>query len=189
MPRFFASAVAFRAWLTKCHARRDELWVGFYKVGSGKRGLTYAQAVEEALCFGWIDGIKKRVDESAYMHRFTPRGPRSIWSVINVRRAKRLIEEGRMCAAGLKAFEARDPRRTGGYSFENREAAFDADSGKRFRGNRKAWHFFATQPPGYRRLATFWVMSARKDQTRERRLAQLVEASARGERLGAVTGG
>jgi uncharacterized protein YdeI (YjbR/CyaY-like superfamily) len=188
-PQFFASTEAFRRWLEAHHREATELWIGFYKVHTGKAGLTYPQAVDEALCFGWIDGLKKRFDDAAFVQRFTPRRTRSIWSDVNTRRVEALRKAGRMEPAGLDAFAARDPKHAGLYSFENRDKlCFDAAAQKRFRAKKKAWAFFEAQPPGYRRTATFWVMSARRDATRERRLAQLIAASARGERLGALSG-
>jgi uncharacterized protein YdeI (YjbR/CyaY-like superfamily) len=188
-PVFFDSAARFRRWLEKNHAAADELWIGFWKASSGKRGLTYAEAVEESLCFGWIDGLKKRYDDDAFMHRFTPRRPKSAWSAINIRRAEALRAARRMAPAGLRAFERRDPARSNAHSFENRGAKLDAALEKRFRASRKAWSFFEAQPPGYRRLAAHWVMSAKRPETRLRRLAMLVADSTRGRRIGAVSGG
>jgi uncharacterized protein YdeI (YjbR/CyaY-like superfamily) len=188
-PTFFATADAFRRWLEANHRSVNELWIGFYKAHTGKAGLNYAQAVDEALCFGWIDGLKKRFDDAAFMQRFTPRRSRSIWSDVNTRRVEALEKAGRMAPSGLEAFRARDPTRAGLYSFENRDRfVFDAAAQKRFRAKQKAWAFFEAQPPGYQRTATFWVASAKRDQTRERRLAQLMDASARGERLGMLSG-
>ncbi len=182
-PRFFASALRFRAWLAANHAKAPDLWVGFWKAHTGKKAVTYAQAVEEALCFGWIDGITKRVDEDAYMQRFTPRRPRSIWSAVNLRKVAELREAGRMAPSGLAAFENRDPKRAGLYSTENRHVVLSAQFERRFRAKKAAWKFFELQPPGYRRLAAFWVMSAKRPETRERRLLQLISDSAKGQRL------
>ena len=188
-PAFFASADAFRRWLEANHGSVKELWVGFYRVHTGKQGLAYSQAVDEALCFGWIDGLKKRFDDESFVQRFTPRRTRSTWSDVNTRRVGALQKAGRMAPAGLEAFAARDPKRAGLYSFENRDKLFfDAAAQKRFRANPRAWTFLEAQPPGYKRTATFWVMSAKRDATRERRLAQLIDASARGERLGTLSG-
>lgn len=187
-PRFFKSQSEFRAWLEENHAAAAELWVGFWKVGSGKTGLTYEQAVEESLCFGWIDGLVKRHDEKSYMQRFTRRGPKSTWSTINIAKVAALAQAGRMAAPGLAAFAARDPARTNLYSFENRHVTLDAAFEKRFRAKAKAWKFFEAQPPGYKRLAAFWVMKAKKEETRERRFAQLVCDSAEGLRVASVTG-
>lgn len=185
----FKSPADFRVWLETNHARACELWVGFYKKHTGRGGLTYDEAVEEALCFGWIDGIKKRVDEFSYTHRFTPRKPRSNWSRVNVARMKRLQRAGRVTPAGLAAFANRTPEVTGVYSFENQPKEFSDADVKRFQRNRRAWEFFQRQSPGYRRLATWWVMSAKKPETRTCRLAQLIAASAAQRRLGAITGG
>ena len=187
-PRFFRSAAEFRQWLARHHERETELWVGFYKKASAKKGITYAEAVDQALCYGWIDGIKKRVDDEAYMHRFTPRKATSVWSVINTRRMGELTKLGLVTPPGLGAFEKRDPARSGIYSFENRPKEFPAAFARQFRANRAAWSFFEAQPPGYRRLATFWVMSAVREETRRRRLAQLTTDSERQRRLGVVTG-
>ena len=187
-PTFFDSAADFRAWLARHHATADVLWVGFWKAASRRERLTYAQAVEEALCFGWIDGLKKGRDEHTFVQRFTPRRPRSIWSLVNVRKVEALRAAGRMTAAGLAAFESRDAARSGLYSFENRPATLDAAYEKRFRAAKAAWKFFGEQPPGYRRTATFWVMSAKRAGTRERRLAQLIAESAKGRRLASLAG-
>ena len=182
-PRFFASAGAFRAWLEAHGARERELWVGFHRKGAGKGGLTYKDAVDEALCCGWIDGLKKRVDAGRYMHRFSPRTASSIWSRVNLARMTELLALGRVAPAGCEAFERRDPRKVQKYSFENRPAAFDAPLARRFKANARAWTFFGAQPPGYRRLATFWVMSAKKHETKLRRLDQLIAESAEGKRM------
>jgi uncharacterized protein YdeI (YjbR/CyaY-like superfamily) len=183
---YFKSASEFRTWLEREHSKAKEVWVGFYKKQSGLVGITYAEALDEALCFGWIDGIRKRVDEVSYTNRFTPRQPRSIWSLVNTRRVEQLIEFGRMTDAGLKAFALRDPKRTGIYTFE-RTATFDAAAEKQLKSDKRAWQFFQAQPPGYRRLTTGWVMSAKRLETRARRLQQLIAASAKHLRVGAIT--
>lgn len=187
-PRFFASQAAFRKWLEANHAKAGELWIGFWKAHTGRKGLTYEEAVEEALCFGWIDGLVKRHDEAAYMQRFTPRRARSVWSAINIAKVEALRKAGRMAKPGLAAFAGRDTKRAGLYSFENREVVLEAAFEKRFRARKAAWTFFAAQPPGYRRLAAFWVMQAKREETRERRFAQLVADSAGGRRVVAVAG-
>jgi len=181
--RYFTSQAAFRRWLEAHHASASELVVGFYKKASGKGGLGYKEAVDEALCFGWIDGIKKRVDEASYTHRFTPRRPGSIWSAINLKRMKELIASGVVSKAGLETYERRDPKKAGLYSFENRPKRFDAPIEKAFRANARAWTFFLTQPPGYRKVCTFFVMSAKKEETRLRRLQVLMNVSSKGQRL------
>jgi uncharacterized protein YdeI (YjbR/CyaY-like superfamily) len=182
-PRHFASQAEFRRWLEAHHASERELWVGFHKKASGRGGLGYKEAVDEALCFGWIDGLKKRVDDASYMHRFTPRTAGSIWSAINLKRIKELIASGLVSKAGLEAFERRDPKRAGLYSFENRPQTFDTALERRFKANARAWTFFRAQPPGYQRLCTFFVMSAKKEDTRLRRLALVMKASSKGQRL------
>jgi len=187
-PRFFTSPAAFRAWLEAHHADAKELWVGFYRKSAGRTGIAYLEAVDEALCFGWIDGIKKRVDDEAYMHRFSPRTAKSIWSLVNTRRVEELRRIGQMAPPGLAAFERRDPARTGLYSFERAAPSLPKELARRLKANRKASAFFAAQPPGYRRVALFWVTSARREETRERRLAQLIAASAQGHRVGLLAG-
>lgn len=185
---YFKSAAAFRTWLEQHHATERELFVGFYKKASGRAGLTYAEAVDEALCFGWIDGVKRRVDQFSYQHRFTPRTAKSIWSRINIQHAERLIKTGRMTPAGRKASAARDPKRSEVYSFENAPRQLPPAGERRFRADRTAWDFFQRQPPGYRRMATFWVVSAKKTETQTRRLEQLIVDSRAGRRLKQLTG-
>jgi uncharacterized protein YdeI (YjbR/CyaY-like superfamily) len=182
-PRFFASPAAFRAWLEARHASASELWVGFYRKGKSRRGIAYLEAVDEALCFGWIDGIKKRVDEERYMHRFTPRKADSTWSVVNTKRMKALAALGRVSPAGAATFERRDRKKTGRYSYERKNAAFDPALEKTFKADAKAWTFFRARPPGYQKLLTYWVMTAKQDETRRRRLATLMALSAEGKRM------
>ena len=170
------------------HARLSEIWVGFFKKYSGKGGLTYAEAVDEALCFGWIDGLKKRVDELSYTHRFTPRKPKSNWSRINIQHVERLKKAGRMTPAGLEAYAAREPQRSGVYSFENAPRKLAAADEKQFKADKTAWEFFQQQPPGYQRLAIWWVVSAKKPETRARRLGQLIAESRHRRRLGPAGG-
>jgi uncharacterized protein YdeI (YjbR/CyaY-like superfamily) len=184
-PRFFAKPADFRRWLERNHDKSAELWVGFYKKGSGKPSITWPEAVDQALCFGWIDGLRKSVDDDSYMIRFTPRTARSTWSAVNIKRAKELIGEGLMQPAGLKAFEARTDDRSAIYSYEQRKTAeLDSAQTKQFQKNRKAWEFFQAQPPGYRRSAAHWVVSAKQEETRARRLSQLIEDSERGKAIG-----
>ena len=181
--RFFRTPAEFRRWLEKNHAAATELRVGFYRKGSGEPSITWPESVDEALCFGWIDGVRRSIDEISYEIRFTPRRPASKWSAVNLRLAEALIAEGRMTDAGLRAFERRSDSNAG-YSFEQRKAPkLDPALEKRFRARAKAWRFFEAQPPGYRRLALFWVMSAKKEETRLRRLDQLIALSASGKRL------
>ncbi len=180
-PRFFATPADFRAWLEAHHADESELWVGFYKKGTRKQSLTWPEAVDQALCFGWIDGIRKRIDEERYTNRFTPRRPRSNWSAVNIKRVQELTALGLMRPEGLAAFEQRTDDRSGTYSFEQRGAVeLGEEFEGLFRANMAAWDFFQSRPAGYRRTATWWVMSAKKEETRRRRLATLIEDSARG---------
>jgi len=183
-PTFFKTPADFRSWLEKHHARADELLVGFYKKESGKPSITWPESVDEALCFGWIDGIRRRIDDIRYSIRFTPRRRGSIWSNVNTKRVVELIKDKRMRPAGVKAFEARDPKKTGIYSFERETATLPAEFEKAFRANTKAWKFWEAQPPGYRRLAAYFVTSAKQDETRRRRLDVLIRDSAQGTRLG-----
>lgn len=181
-PRFFRSVAELRAWLEAHHADRDELYVGFHKARASARGITYREALDEALCFGWIDGVLRPIDAERYARRFTPRKKGSIWSKVNVTHVERLTKEGRMRPSGLAAFEARTASRTGVYSFEQEKPTeLDAARAAALRANRAASAFFDAQAPSYRRTAAFWVMSAKKDETRDRRLAILIESSARGE--------
>ena len=182
--QFFETRDAFRRWLKKNHAKAEELYVGFYKKASGRKAIEYEEAVEEALCFGWIDGVRKGLNEISYTNRFSPRKPRSKWSRINIARVERLIKEGRMEAPGLDLYEARD-RKDAGYSFEQRDAPeFTPALEKRFRANRAAWKFWESQPPGYRRVATWYVISAKREETRLKRLDTLIADSAAGLRIG-----
>jgi uncharacterized protein YdeI (YjbR/CyaY-like superfamily) len=182
-PRHFSSAAEFRRWLAEHGATRRELWVGFYKKASGRTGMSYQEAVDEALCAGWIDGLIKRVDDDSYMHRFTPRTASSIWSAVNLKRIKALIAARRVTKAGLAVYEGRDPKRAGLYSFEKPPEALSPALEKRFRADPRAWTFFNAQPPGYRRLCLHFVMSARKEETRLRRLDMLIKSSSSEQRL------
>ena len=185
-PKFFTSPEKFRQWLEKNHDRANELLLGFHKKDSGKKSITYPEALDEALCFGWIDGVRKRLDETSYTIRFTPRKPRSIWSNVNVRHVERLQKEGRMAEPGLKAYALRDPKRTGIYAFENRPKEFSPAFEKKFRANKRAWQFFQNEPPSIRKVCVFWVMSAKKEETQQRRLDQLIARSAQGIRSGVI---
>lgn len=186
-PTFFKSQAEFRAWLEKNHDQVSELWVGLQRMGSSEKGLNYKQAVDEALCFGWIDGVRKSIDESRWTIRFTPRKPRSIWSAVNIKRAGELKALGLMRPAGLKQFEGRDEKRAKLYSFENAPMEFDAALETQFKANKKAWEFFQSQAPYYQRVARFWVMSAKKEETRLRRLSILIEHSEKGARAPPLT--
>ena len=182
-PTFFATPGEFRAWLEAHHATETELLVGFYKKGSKRPSITWPESVDEALCYGWIDGVRRSLGDEAYTIRFTPRKKRSVWSNVNIRRAGELIAEGRMRPAGLAAFEARTGERSGVYSFEQKDqekVVFGEAQARQFRADAKAWEFFQAQAPWYRRTATWWVISAKKEETRAKRLATLIADSAAG---------
>ena len=177
-PTFFKTPASFRAWLQKHHGTKTELWVGYRKKSTGLPSITWQESVDEALCFGWIDGIRKSIDAESYTNRFTPRRPGSVWSAVNERRALELIKEGRMRAAGRKAFEARDPAKTVVYQFE-----LDPPLQAALQGHRAAWEFLQAQPAGYRRRVIWHVMSAKQQETRARRLRELIDISASGRRM------
>jgi uncharacterized protein YdeI (YjbR/CyaY-like superfamily) len=179
----FASARDFRNWLEVNHAKSAELFVGFYKKSSGRPSITYSEALDEALCFGWIDGVRKSVDAETYVIRFTPRKAKSQWSMINIRHVQRLSAAGRMQGSGLKAFEGAEQQKRK-YSYEQRhESRLSAENERKFRSNSGAWEFFHAQPAGYRKTATFWVVSAKREETRRRRLDTLISASDKGGRI------
>ena len=182
--RFFETPGDFRAWLEANHETATELWVGFHKKSTGRPSITWPEAVDQALCFGWIDGIRKSVDEHSYTNRFTPRKPTSNWSLVNVRRVGALTEAGLMMPAGLRAFALRDEARTGVYSAEQRPQEFPPAYAEQFQQNGPAWAFFQAQPPGYRRTVFHWVTSAKREETRLKRLATLIEDSKHGRRIG-----
>jgi uncharacterized protein YdeI (YjbR/CyaY-like superfamily) len=181
--KFFKTPNDFRKWLERHHASERELWVGYYKKDSGKQSITWPESVDQALCFGWIDGIRKSVDAISYTTRFTPRQSRSTWSVVNIKRAEELIAEGLMQPAGLKAFAARTENRSGIYAYEQRGAGLPAPYEKRLKQHAAAWKFFQAQTPSYRKLASWWVVSAKREETRLKRLDKLVEDSAHGRTL------
>ncbi len=184
-PTFFATAGELREWLERNHATAAELFVGFYRRGSGKPSITWQELVDEELCFGWIDGIRQGIDEVSYTNRITPRKPRSTWSAVNIARAQELIRLGRMHPAGLKAFERRTDERSAIYSYEQRKSArLERGAERSFRANQKAWTFFQAQAPGYRQAATWWVISAKREETRKKRLATLIADSALGRAIG-----
>jgi uncharacterized protein YdeI (YjbR/CyaY-like superfamily) len=183
-PRFFATPSQFRTWLQQHSAQTQELWVGFYKRSSGKRSITWPEAVDQALCFGWIDGIRRSLDATSYVIRFTPRKPRSTWSAVNLTRAKQLATQGLMSPAGRTAFEKRSDEKSAIYSYEQRKSAQLEDTQEqKFRLNQRAWNFFQSQPPWYRRTAAWWVISAKKGETRAKRLALLIEYSEQEKRI------
>ena len=173
----FETPAKLRAWLARHHATERECWVTFFKPHVGKRGVTYQEALDEALCVGWIDGLVKRIDEDRYTRRFSPRKPRSIWSATNIKRAGELTALGRMREPGRAAFEGRDPKRANLYSYENKPQEFAGPYAKTFRANTRAWQFFQSLPASYRRVATWWVVSAKQEATRTRRLAKLIAVS------------
>jgi uncharacterized protein YdeI (YjbR/CyaY-like superfamily) len=185
---FFATPAAFRAWLRKHHHNTHELWVGFHKKGSGKPSITWPESVDAALCFGWIDGVRRGIDDASYTIRFTPRKPTSTWSAINIKRVAELTAGGLMQPAGLAAFAARSEAKSAIYAYEQRDAAkLTRDEERRFLADKPAWAFFEAQPPGYRRTATRWVVSAKRDDTRAGRLDTLIEDSARGRTIKQLT--
>jgi len=178
-PRSFATLEALRAWLQRNHATRRELLVRNFKVRAAHRGVTYAQAVDAALCFGWIDGVRRSLDDVSFVTRLSPRKPKSKWSAVNVRRAKALIRAGQMRPPGLLAFRARDAADARRYSYESAPAVLAPGHARKLRASKRAWQFFRQQPPWYQRSTQFWVMSAKRDETRERRLAVLIACSAK----------
>jgi len=188
-PRFFPTPAAFRAWLERHHDNQTEIWVGFYKVKSGRSGMVYREALDEALCYGWIDSVLRRVDEDSYAQRFTPRKKGSNWSLVNIKRATELIEDGLMRPPGMAAFDERDEKKAAACSFEQQSARLAPAYARALRDNPAAFAFFRMQPPSYRRMAAWWVMSAKKPETRERRLATLIRNSAAGRRMGVATPG
>ena len=181
---FFSSPAELREWLEQHHATASELWVGYYKKAAGRPTVTWSEVVDEALCFGWIDGKLQRIDDRRHRQRLTPRRPNSNWSAVNVAKVAELRAQGRMTPAGEAAFAARRDDRTAVYSYERRhEAAFDAGQEAAFRADARAWEWFGAQAPSYRTMATFWVVSAKRPETRARRLATLIECSAEGRRV------
>jgi uncharacterized protein YdeI (YjbR/CyaY-like superfamily) len=182
-PKFFRTPGDFRTWLEKNHGAATELWVGFYTKDSGKRSITWPESVDQALCFGWIDGIRKRVDEISYQIRFTPRRRGSIWSAINIKRAKELVRQKRMRPTGLKAFAARIENKSGIYSYEQRSTELSQPYATLLKKNKAACNFFENQPPSYRKMIGWWIISAKKEETRMARLEKLISASAQGKRL------
>lgn len=187
-PAFFAAPSDFRKWLEEHHDKSKELWVGYYKVGSGKPSMTWPESVDEALCFGWIDGLRKGIDGDSYMIRFTPRKPGSIWSDVNTSRVAELTALGRVQPAGLQAFEKRKAERAGVYSHEQKEEVnLSERQEKLFRANRKAWDFFQSQPPSYRKTAIWLIVSAKREETKQKRLDELIAESEKGNRIKQLT--
>ena len=181
---FFAKPEDFRRWLKVHHQNTSEQWVGFYKRGSGRPSITWPESVDEALCVGWIDGLRKTIDAESYKIRFTPRKKTSNWSAVNIGRVRELTKLGRMQPAGVKAFELRKEEKSGIYAYENRKSAvLGKAEEKQFRARPKAWDFFQRQPEGYRKLMTWQVISGKKEETRQKRLKKLIGASEAGQRL------
>jgi uncharacterized protein YdeI (YjbR/CyaY-like superfamily) len=187
-PKFFSTLAAWRTWLEANHANEQELWVGFYKRSSGHPSITWPEAVDGALCFGWIDGVRKSIDAVSYKIRFTPRKPRSAWSAINIKRTTELKRLGLMHASGLAAFEKREEKRSAIYAYEQRKTAkLPLDFEQQFQANEAAWEFFMSQPPWYQRTSTYWVISAKKEETRLKRLATLIRDSANQRTIAPLT--
>lgn len=180
IPTFFAKSSDFRRWLQKNHKRETELLVGFYKVDSGKPSMTWSQSVEEALCFGWIDAVRKSIDKESYQIRFTQRKPTSIWSAINIKKIEELTKKGLMQPAGLASFERRIESKSKIYSYEIAEEELTQNFKKQFKANKKAWSYFQSLAPSYRKVSTHWVMSAKQETTRIKRLNQLISNSEAG---------
>ena len=177
-PSFFATPSEFREWLQQNHSQHDELLVGFYKRGAGRPSITWPEAVDQALCFGWIDGVRRSLDAISYTIRFTPRKPGSTWSAINIRKVKEFIKKNEMSPAGLRAFDGRSDEKSAIYSYEQRKSTqLPAAAQKMFMANKRAWSFFQKQPPWYRRTASYWVISAKREETRQKRLASLIDCS------------
>jgi len=177
-PTFFPTPADFRAWLQAHHDKFQELLVGFYKKDSGRLSITWPESVEVALCFGWIDGVRKSLNDTSYTIRFTPRKPTSTWSSININLVRKLTKQGLMHPAGLKAFAARNAKKSGIYSYEQRKnPKFTREQEKQFRDNKTAWEFFRSQAPWYQRVTTYWVISAKREETKIKRLSLLIENS------------
>lgn len=182
-PLFFPKQSDFRKWLEKNHDKEIELLVGFYKVGSHKPSLTWSQSVDEAICFGWIDGVRKSIDDESYCIRFIPRKPTSIWSAVNIKKVEELTKQGLMRPAGLAAFARRDESKSKIYAYEREHAKLDDKFEKLFKANNKAWKFFQAQPPYYRKTLTYWIMNAKQEATKISRLEKLIKASEAEQRL------
>jgi uncharacterized protein YdeI (YjbR/CyaY-like superfamily) len=184
---YFKSSSEFRKWLDKNHSTAKELWVGFYKINTGIKSISYQEAVDQALCFGWIDGIKKKVDELSYTHRFTPRKSKSNWSQTNIRRVGELSKLGLMHPSGIKTFIRRDKEKIKQYSYERKIQSLDKSYEQLFKANKNAWGYFLSQAPSYQKVAILWVMTAKKEETRLRRLNTLIEDSVNKIKLAAFT--
>ncbi len=186
-PIFFRTPAELRRWLRKNHASASELEIGFYKKSAGERGITYQEALDEALCFGWIDGVRHGIDATRYTTRFTPRKSKSFWSLVNIKRMNELIAARRAQPAGIQAFERRDEDSSKRYSYERETAALDDESERTFRADRDSWEFFRSQAPSYQRAAAWWVVAGKRPETRRRRLEALIAHSAARRRLPQLT--
>lgn len=183
-PTFFETSEAFRQWLDKNHHKAEELLVGYYKVGSGKKSMSWSESVDEAICFGWIDGVRRSIDDERYSIRFTPRKHKSIWSAINIKKVEDLTKAGRMMPAGVAAFNKREIERSAIYAYEQKETPPLSEAyEQRFRANKKAWEFYQKMAPSYRMLTANWVMSAKQEATREKRLSELIRDSEAGTKV------
>lgn len=182
-PTFFSDQHKFRKWLEKNHQQKKELLVGFYKVDSGEASMSWSESVDQALCFGWIDGVRKSIDGKSYTIRFTPRKSTSIWSAINIKKMKELTKAGLMTEAGKKAFSFKNDKRTNLYSHEKEPAVFDSRYEKLFKKNKIAWAFFMDQAPSYKKVITHWIMSAKKEETQVSRLEKTIKISTQKKRM------
>ena len=182
-PKFFSDQQKFRNWLDENHDKKKELLVGFYKKSTGKPSITWPESVDQALCFGWIDGIRKSIDEESYSIRFTPRNPKSTWSTVNIKKVEQLKKLGLMKAAGLAAYNRKEENNSKIYSFEQKIVKFDPKYEKTFKKNKKAWSNFLLHPPYYRKTVTHWVMSAKQEETRLKRLDRLIKDSEAGLKI------
>lgn len=182
-PTFFETQWDFRKWLEENHDKSTELFVGFYKVNSGKQNMTWSQSVDQAICFGWIDGVRKSIDNDSYFIRFTPRKPKSIWSTVNIKKVEELTKQGLMKPLGLAAFNFREESKSGIYTYENEEVKLSADFETKFKANRKAWDFFQTLPPSYHKSAINWIMTAKQETVSLKRLDELIRDSEAGRRI------
>lgn len=180
---FFENQNKFRDWLELNHNKETELVVGFYKVNSGKPSMTWSESVDQALCFGWIDGVRKSIDNESYCIRFTPRKANSIWSTINIKKIVVLTKAGLMKTEGLQAFALRKEEKSNIYSHENKRAEFTSDFLKQFKKNKTAWTFFTSQAPSYQKVITHWIMSAKREETRQSRLEKTITSSEQKKRL------
>lgn len=182
-PKFFKTAESLHKWLKVNHKKKDELVIGFYKVSSGKKGITPEEALNEMLCFGWIDGIRHKIDDESYQNRYTPRRTNSIWSQVNIKKVKALIKQNRMQPAGMEAYNSISAKRVNKYSFEQTDIKLRTEYEKAFKKDKKAWEFFQSQPPSYRKPAIWWVVSAKQEETQKRRLSTLIKDSREGLRI------